>query len=216
MLLATDTDLARIEPNLHNEILWFSQRLIKATGSVSGTTLTISAFDSNFDAAQLAPGMIVVVGAIPHEVIAKLTPTTAQISRIRPTSEDPLLTPAAATGAEVSLSTFKPQIAVVSEQVLRTIGLDPLQPEYDWNGSPLPVLSNPETLRRFASLWTLATIYMGAAGMHGSDSPIAQRAAKFRTLLAEERRFLAASIDTDADGIADAMRRPGVIPLLRV
>lgn len=216
MLLATDTDLARIDPNLHTEILWFSQRLIKATGAISGTTLTISAFDSNFDAAQLTPGMIIVVGGIPHEVIAKLSATTAQISRIRPTSDDPLLTPAGTTGAEVLLSTFKPQLAVISEQVLRTIGLDPLQPEYDWDGSPMPALSNPASLRRFTSLWTLATIYIGAASMHGSDSPIAQRATRFRTLLAEERRFLAAAIDTDADGIADAMRRPGVIPLLRV
>lgn len=215
MLLATDTDLARIEPNLHNEIVWFSQRLIKATGTVGGTTLAISAFDTNFDGAQLAAGMIVVVAGVPHEVIAKLTSTTAQISRIRPTSGDELLTPAAVSNVETVLSTFRQQIAIVSDQVYRALGLDPKQTGFDAFGAPAPVLKQPESLARFTSLWTLATIYAAASSLQGPDSVPGRRAAYFRDLLADERRYLAANIDTNNDGIADALRRPSLIPLLR-
>ncbi len=216
MLLAQDTDLVRLEPNIFTEIVWFSQRLIQATGAVSGTTLTISAFDTNFDGAQLAPGMVVTINTIPHEVIAKLTSTTAQISRIRPTPDDDVLTPAPVTGAEVILNTFRPQIAIISEEIFRRLGLDPAQTGINpFTGAPAPKLVDPRSLARFCALWTLATIYSGASSLQGPDSVPGKNALRFQDLLQEERRYLAAKIDTNGDGEPDALRRPGVIPLLR-
>ncbi|MBS0190640.1 MAG: hypothetical protein U0573_01960 [Phycisphaerales bacterium] len=214
-MLCTDADLARIQPDLHNQVVWYSQRLIRATGAVSGSTLTISAFDSSFDAAILAPGMIIVVGGVPHEVIAKLSATTAQISRIRATPEDDPLLPAAVSGAEVVLNSFRPQIAIVSEHVLRKFGLDPLQPLTDSQGNPMPLLAETRRLARYTALMTLITIYTVASADLDPDSAAATRLTWYYSLAREELRFLTAAIDTDDDGKPDASRRANIIPLIR-
>lgn len=210
MLLCTDTDLVRVEPNVFSEIQWLSQRLVKATGTVSGTTLTISTPDVNFDGAQLASGMVVLVGGVVHEVIAKLSATTATISRVRPSNADAVLTPAPVSGVEVIVATMMPQAAGVSDRVCRMFGVKPEPAAGD------PTFSDPGELTRFAALLTLAAAYSAAASISGDDSPIGKRAAKYRELAREERRVLTARIDLDGDGLADAVRRPSVVVLERV
>lgn len=210
MLLCTDTDLVRVEPNVFSEIQWLSQRLVKATGSVSGTTLTIASPDVNFDGAQLAPGMVVLIGGVAHEVIAKLSATTATISRVRPTSADAVLTPSPVSGVEVIIASMMPQAAGVSERVCRMFGLKPTPSAGD------ATLVDPGEVTRFAALLTLAAAYSAAASISGDDSPAGKRAAKYRELANEERRTLTVRIDLDGDGIADAVRRPSVVVLERV
>jgi hypothetical protein len=210
MLLCTDTDLVRVEPNVFSEIQWLSQRLVKATGSVSGTTLTIASPDVNFDGAQLAPRMVVLIAGVAHEVVAKLSATTATISRVRPTSADAALTPAPVSGVEVIVATMMPQAAGVSDRVCRMFGLKPSPAAGD------PTFAEPGEITRFAALLTLAAAYSAAASISGDDSPTGKRAAKYRELAKEERRVLTARIDLDGDGIADAVRRPSVVGLERV
>jgi len=215
MPLLSDTNLLRFEPNLFTDIQWLSQRLLKATGTISGTTLTISAFDTNFDGAQLIPGMVVLINTIPHEVISKLSSTTAQLSRIRANDTDPILTPAPVTGAEVILHTFRPQIAIISDEDFRILGLDPVQPATDASGNPSPVVTDPSALQRYATLSTLSLLYLSAADLQSPDGTQSRRAARYQQLATLERRNLAAKIDTDGDGEPDATRRANVVPLIR-
>lgn len=210
MLLCTDTDLVRVEPNVFSEIQWLSQRLVKATGTVSGTTLTISSPDVNFDGAQLTAGMIVLVAGVAHEVVAKLSAATATISRVRPTSADAPLTPAPVSGVEVIVATMMPQAAAVSERIFRMFGLKPAP------GAGDATFVDAGEVTRLAALLTLAAAYSAAASISGDDSPAGKRAAKYRELAREERRIVTARIDTDGDGIADAVRRPSVVVLERV
>lgn len=215
-MLTTDSQLLRFEPNLFNEIQWLSQRLLKATGAISGTTLTISAFDVNFDGAQLAPGMVILIAGVPHEVVSKLTSTTAQVSRLRASENDPILTPAPTTGAEVLIHTFRPQIRLSSESVFRKLGLDPAQPATNADGSPAPRITDAASLDRAAALFTLALLYSAAAELQSPDGAASRRALRYQQLGAIERRNLAAQIDTNADGEPDATRRANVVPLTRL
>ncbi|MBX3379613.1 MAG: hypothetical protein KF805_05935 [Phycisphaeraceae bacterium] len=215
MPLTTDANLLRFEPNLFTDIQWLSQRLLKATGAIASTTLTISAFDTNFDGAQLAPGMVILINTIPHEVISKLSSSTAQLSRLRACDTDPILTPAPVTGAEVILHTFLPQIAIVSDHVFRALGLDPAQPATDANGAPSPLVTDPASLGRFATLSTLTALYLSAADLQSPDGAQSRRAARYQQLATLERRSLAAQIDTNGDGQPDATRRANVVPLMR-
>lgn len=210
MLLCNDVDLVRVEPNVFSEIQWLSQRLVKATGTVSGTTLTISSPDVNFDGAQIGPGMVVLIAGVAHEIIAKLSATTATVSRIRPGSADATLTPAPISGAEVIVATMMPQALAVSDRIYRMFGLKPTPGVSD------PTLAEPAEAMRFAALLTLAAAYSAAASISGDDSPVGKRAAKYRELSKEERRVLTVRIDTNADGIADAVRRPSMVVQERV
>lgn len=214
-MLPTDTDLLRFEPNLFSEIRWLSQQLIKASGAVSGTTLTISGFDVNFDAAQIAPGMVVLINDIAHEVVAKLTSTTAQVSRIRAAASDPLIAPAPISGATVIVHTFRPQIALATEPAFRSLGLDPAQPATDSQGNPSPLVTNPEALTRYAALNALASIYSSASEIQSPDGPLARRAKRYAQLVSSERKSLVVEVDTDGDGLPDAARRANVVPLMR-
>ncbi|MBX3388073.1 MAG: hypothetical protein KF691_01315 [Phycisphaeraceae bacterium] len=214
-MLLTDADLLRLEPNLFSEIRWVSQQLIKASGTVSGTTLTISSFDVNFDGAQLAPGMVVLINEIPHEVVAKLSATTAQISRVRAAASDTVLVPAPITGATVILHTFRPQIVIVTDRVFRSLGLDPAQPATDSQGNPSPIVTNPEALARYAALATLASIFSSASEIQSPDGPLARRAKRYEQLVSLERSSLVAEIDADGDFLPDATRRASIVPLIR-
>lgn len=214
-MLTTDTNLLRLEPNLFTDIQWLSQRLLKATGAVSGTTLTISAFDVNFDGAQLAPGMVILIAGVPHEVVSKLTSTTAQISRIRAAAADPILTPAPSTGVEVLLTTFRPQIAGATDQIFRALGLNPAQPPTDSLGHPSAIVTDPASLERFASLTTLAALFICASDLQSEGGTQSRRAQRYQQLATLERRNLAAQIDTNGDGEPDATRRANVVPLIR-
>lgn len=214
-MLTTDTQLLRFEPNLFNEIQWLSQRLLKAAGTVSGTTLTISSFDASFDGVQLAPGMVLLINNIPHEVIARLSATTAQVSRLRASNTDPILTPAPIAGAEVVLHTFQPQIALASLSILRKLGLDPDQPAANPDGSPAPRITDAASLEPAAALFTLAMLYLSAAHLQAPDTAASRRAVRYQQLAAFERRALAAQIDTDGDGQPDATRRTSIVPLDR-
>ena len=215
-MLTTDTNLARFEPNLFTDIQWLSQRLLKASGTISATTLTISAFDTNFDGAQLAPGMVILINSVPHEVISKLSSTTAQLSRLRASELDPIFTPAPVTGAEVILHTFRQQIAIVSDHAFRILGLNPAQPATDSSGNPSPVITDPTALQRFVTLSTLATLYLSAAEMQSEGGQQSRRAQRYQQLATLERRNLAAQVDTNGDGEPDTTRRANVVPLIRI
>ncbi|MGH7244823.1 MAG: hypothetical protein ACREJD_15525 [Phycisphaerales bacterium] len=215
-MLTTDAALLRLEPNLFTDIQWISQRLLKSSGTIAGTTLTISAFDVNFDAAQLVPGMVILINTIPHEVISKLSSTTAQVSRIRASAADVPITPTPVTGAEVLLHTFRPQIAHASDSVFRKLGLDPAQPTTDATGAPSPLVTDPAALERYATLSTLATVYMSAADLQSPGGTASRRAERYQQLASIERGALTAPVDTDGDNLPDATRRANVVPLLRI
>lgn len=201
-MLTNDANLIRLEPNLFQEVQWLSQRLVNASGAVSGTTLTISAFDTDFAGAQLEVGMVVLINEIAHEVLARLSPTAAQISRIRARSDFSALTPAPVTGAEVIVSTFRPQISVTSEHILQSLGLDPA-------AATPPLLIDTQPLARLATVSTLAAIYASASEV-SAQAPLAQRAERYRLLVALERAAAKAPLDDNTQ------RRPCIIPLNRV
>ena len=70
-MFATDRDLLALEPNLFRDVGWVSQRLVVGTGSISGTTLTMSAQDVAFDGAGVGAGSVVVVDSAAYEVRAR-------------------------------------------------------------------------------------------------------------------------------------------------
>lgn len=211
-MFATDRDLLALEPNLFRDVGWVGQRLVKATGAISGATLTISGQDVGLDAAGVTAGNVVQVNGVGYEVLARLSATQATISRLRPSVSDAVLPPTPVTGAEVQVPTFGPQLEIVHNQLLRMIGIEPEDLTESIGES---AIVNAAALIRVEALGALFLIYAAASGPSGPESPAGQRAEFYRRRFASEREVAAVRLDLDGDGIADATRRFNVVQFVR-
>ncbi len=171
-MFATDRDLLAIEPNVFRDAGVAGQRLLKGACDIGGTTLTLTAQDVDFAAADIGPGHVALVDGTPYEVIARLTSTTATISRIRAGAADPVQPPSPATGKPVEIWTFAPQIAAAHRLLLRMLGIDPEDP-------PAPFQVTEQNITNPASLAPIEALGGSLRGIRLHD---ALRARRFRRL----------------------------------
>ena len=82
-MFISDRDLFALEPNLFRDAAWVSQTLVQGTGSISGSTLTLSAQDVDFEAAGVEAGHVARVDDAPYEVMERLSATSVRLSRLR-------------------------------------------------------------------------------------------------------------------------------------
>lgn len=200
---ASDRDLLVHEPNLFRDVGWVGQRLVKGVGSVSGTALTMSSQDVQFDAAGVDAGHVVVVGGAAYEVTARTSGTVLAISRIRDDTGGPVLPPSAATAQDVWVATFAPQIGVTHRGILRTAGIEPDDPVATVTEA---AVVNGGALTRLECLGALAAIWSAAGVLAGDSSPALQRAADYQRRFDAERRRVGVKLDLDGDGVVDATR----------
>lgn len=217
-MFATDTDLLTIEPNLFADVGWNGQRLISASGSISNTTLTLAGTD--LAASGIEPGCVVLMGGVPLEVIERLSTTTLKVSLVRWGRIGPAIPPVGMTSGLCEISTFRPQTALAHRMVLRLIGVSEGTPPAAPAGSDAPPLgesavTNGGAFAMLEALLALHLIYAAAATGAPGGGALVPKVDQYRKRAGEERTRLAALIDTNGDGIADATRRTGVIPLIR-
>jgi len=212
-MFATDRDLLVLEPTVFNDVGWVGQRLVKTTGSISGTTLTVAA-TPDLEQVDVRGGHVALVNDVPYEVIERLSPTELTVSRLRSGSDGAVLPPAEITDAPVEVHTFGPQIALVHGQVLRAVGIEPDEPADP--GAPAEEdITNPAALARLEALGALHLVFSAAAALAPVGSSQEARAALYRDRFAAERRRVVARLDLDGDGLPDATRRPNVVQFMR-
>ncbi len=214
-MFVNDRDLLVLEPNLVRDVGWIGQRLVKGTGDVSGTTLTMTSQDIGFDLIEVGAGHVVVVGGVVYEVIARISSTQLTLSRMRAADDGATLVPSPVSGAAVEVPSFGPQRAMVHGQVLRMLGIDP--DEATGAGVVTEAsITNRKSFVLFEVLGVLHLIFAAASALAVESSPAAFKAGMYRERFGAERGRVAARIDTDGDGVADATRRPSVVQLVRV
>lgn len=213
-MFATDRDLLVLEPSVVRDIGWVGQRLVQGTGDVAGTTLSMTSQDVGFDEAGVEAGGVVVAGGVVYEIVERLSESTLTISRMRPDADGPLRMPSSVNGVSVEVPTFGPQLAMVHGQVLRMLGVEP-EGSAGVGVITESSIANPEALVLLESLGALHLIFTAAAALGSNSSPAAFKAGLYRDRFAAERGRVAARVDTDGDGVADATRRPSVVQLVR-
>jgi hypothetical protein len=218
-MFAQDRDLLALDPNLFRDVGWTGQRLVSGIGNISGSTLTMTSQDVTLEAAGITTGHVVVVDGTPYEVIARLSATTATISRIRPGPDEPEIPPSPVTAKPVVIHTFAPQIAAVHAQILKLLGIDASL--VDVAQVKEADITNPDSFRAVEAMGALYHAYCIAAGPGTADlagslaSTWLNRARMWRDRYAETLRGTGAQVDLDGDGTPDATRRPGLTQFIR-
>jgi len=211
-MFATDRDLLLLEPNLFRDASWIGQRLLASSGSLVGSLLTLISGD--FGSVGIVPGHVLLYDATPTEIIGVTAGNKVTISLVRSDPAGPVIPPPSTGTKPVIVSTFGPQLAVAHHQILRMLGLEPSTTAGEGRLTETSIV-NPRSLWLVEALGALYFIYSAAAALSGPASPLGERAELYRRLFAEERKLVAARIDTNADGIADATRRMNVLQLTR-
>lgn len=211
-MFADDRDLLVLEPNVFADVAWVGQRLVSATGTLAGRTLTVPGVD--LAASGVSPGCVVVFDQVPLEVLDVTGATTMEVSLIRGEPTDAPITPRAGTNRVVSVVSFRPQVRVVHGQVLRMIGVEPGAAGGAGTLGESAV-TNPRELWLVEALGALYLVYAAAAALIGPDSPAWARAEMYRERFARERWRAVAKVDLDGDGAADASRRLNVLQFVR-
>ncbi|MDP1663408.1 MAG: hypothetical protein Q8L55_15970 [Phycisphaerales bacterium] len=217
-MFATDIDLLVIEPSLFAEVGWSGQRTVAAAGTLSGTTLTLASAD--LVAAGVEAGCVVLMNGVPLEVVSRTSATVLSVSLVRWGRTGPAIPPVGLTSGACEVYTFRPQTALAHRVVLRLLGLSEATPVPTVSGSDGTALGesamvNSADAAMFEALVALHTIYASAGALAPAGSGLATKAEQYRRRAGAERARLSALIDTNGDGLADATRRPGVMPLIR-
>jgi hypothetical protein len=98
----------------------------------------------------------------------------------------------------------------VSDLLLAAAGLDPTRADID------EVVSNPQVLRKPATLGTLQMIYSALAAAAAEPAGLSQRADLYERLYRRALRNTTVDLDLNGDGAADATRPLNVLQLQRV
>ena len=215
-MFASDRDLLMYEPRLFLDTVWVGQRQVSTTGIVVSGLLVSSG--ATFVTSGIGVGHVVTYKDAAYEVAQVLSETQLGLSIPRASVDDPIIIAPDSASTTVRIYTFRHQLLIVHEQILRMIGIEPDVEAGE--GETLVTeasIVNPGALRRLEALGALHLIYAAAsvAGPLGEGSVYADKAAMYRERYAAERERVNVLIDTDGDGRADAARRPTVMHLLR-
>lgn len=219
-MFSQDRDLMVYEPGLLRDVAWVGQRRLSATGSVSGTTLTLAS--GSFADAQVQAGQVVLFDGVALEIVSVESATTATVSLLRADAGGGAVPPIAASNRSVMVYDFSPQRAIVHRQVLAMLGIDSVGEGSDGvngingiNGIDESMVTNPGALTRLECLGTLHLVYSGASAPGRGSDRFEQRVGLYLERYRRERESVVAMIDMDGDGIAEATRRANGFVLSR-
>jgi hypothetical protein len=212
MNFATDRDLLAYDPAVFNELPFAAQqRVCVDDAELSGTTLTSPSAD--FVLADVSVGSVVLIDAVPYEVIERLGAGSLTVSRLRSRLDDPPIPGTDAGPVTAVARTFEPQATLVHATLLRLLGIDP-----DDHGGDLTedAVLSLTLMARLEALGTLELAYASAATVTGDNASLRAKAEQHRSRFQRELASARVLIDRNGDGLPDERRTLGVLRMSRV
>lgn len=206
-MFSTDADLLAYEPDVFTDLPFAAQRTLRITdGEVSAAQLT----SATGGFAALSPDDVLVLNAGAPDALAMSVESVESDTSLTFTMAPVGL--ALSSVLTVEGRTFRPQAAVVYEELLRAVGVDPDDPASEFDGDDIV---STELMRRLEVLGTLAGAYAAAISPCGENARVERKAVDYRKRFERAIRGARVLIDTDGDGEADLWRSPGVGRLVR-
>ncbi len=215
---ATDKDLLHWEPNVMIDAATVAQHMVSGSGTLEGTTFSISeSGDVTLADAHVAAGHVIVFtgetisGSFP--VLSIVNPTKLSLSVlydqiIAPVDEAPASAVGWGEALNFVIRTFYPQRSAATEAVLEAARIKPDDAESK--------ILNPTALRRPCVLGTLQLIHAGLAA--GAEDPTHELAQSdlYGRLFYRALRAVTLELDLNGDGLVDERRSMSVVEMRRV
>jgi len=213
-MFATDRDLLQHEPRLFNDIRWAGQTLLEASGVLSAIGDSVSIVGLNAEARGIGEGCVALLDGLAVEITDAKSAGALGVSLLRSRRDDPAVgVSGGPRSVNVVVASFRPQIALVHDRILRGLGL--AMPEDEGEAPGAAAITNPDALVRVEALGALHAIFASASALVESNSPMWARAQMYRERFIEERRRIRVEIDLDGDGQPDATRTISAMRFVR-
>lgn len=214
MYFCEDLDLLPWEPSLFLESAFAHQHLLqKAAATLAGTALVTA--DPLL--AHVQPGMVAIVTVADDsltqllEVVAVADSTHATVSALRGRAAEAPLPPLAGGNVQVSVLTFRPQIAAVGDELLALLGISS-----DRSGEPAPATASLAGFRIATVFGTLAVLFRTLAGATNPSSLTLSKRNFYDGLAKAARRAIAGTLDLNGDGVPETPRHTALPTLERL
>ena len=203
MALTTDRDLLIHEPSVFLDATSVATSLLSATdGSVADTTLTSAS--SDFQAAGIDAGHVIVIGNQPTEVVARVDPTNLVVSLPRASLNEANIPPGDGSTLAIDVRTFGRMIAEVEAWILGALGIDAADPLLPLDET---AILNPQDIREAVALRTIAQAFAAASALAPTDASLADRASLYSQRAADVRRQTRAVLEVAGGGSRTASRQ---------
>jgi hypothetical protein len=206
----TDVDLLHWEPALLRTASFVSQTLMSGTGSLAGTTFTITS--GSFTAAHVEADQAIsldgtIGGSFPIVSVDSSTQLTLSVLYDQLFDENPEASPiTSAPDLPFTVRTFWPQRRVVSEMLISASSIS-----IDDDSQ----ISNRDALKRPCVLGTIQMIYSALAAAASDPANLLARADLYERLYRRALRNTRVELDLDGDGNADTVRVLNIVELKR-
>jgi hypothetical protein len=194
-----DSDLLAHEPMIFHELPFAGQTRLRVTdAAISGQTVT----SPSGGFAALAPGHVAIVGDGAFAIAAIVNDNTLTLA----------VPPVGVGGSTLVVRTFAPQAAVVHDELLRALGIDPDHPGAAASESKIVSRS---WMTQLEALGTLSRAYAAAVSIGADNRRILEKAERYRQRFSRGLIGAAVLLDLDGDGRPDTVRHPGIVTLTR-
>jgi len=213
MYFCNDVDLLPWEPALFFESTFAHQRLVHdAPGTLTGNALVMSSAVLG----PIAPGMVAAVTLADDsltqllEITAVADTTHATVSSLRGRNDEGLIPPLTGGSVKVTITSFRPQVAAVGDELLALVGI-----ASDRETDPTPGATNLAGFRTAATFATLAALFRTLAATTNATTLTLSKLNFYDRLASGTRHAISVSIDTNNDSLSDSVRRADTLSLQR-
>ncbi len=211
MYFCNDVDVMAWEPSIFFEASFGHQAIVKAAGTLTGTALTVAAGTL----VGVEAGMVATVETADSsltqllEVVSVTDSAHAVLSALRGRGTEAPLAPLAGGAVQVTVVSFRPQIAAVGDGLLAMVGVQSDRDAAD------PGIADTSGFRFATVFGVLCAVYRTLADAKSATNLTYSKLGFYEGLYRGARRAIAATVDDDGDGLPETLRRAAVGEMVR-
>jgi len=214
---SNDADILRYEAVLFGELHFPWQVLTEGQGgSLSGTTFTET--EADFESAGITAGGVIYLSSSDgildgaYEIVSVDSATQLTVSVLRADDGADAVAPPQGSNISYRISTFAPQANEVFFQLTQYFGIQPGNPDSEFEPDDILDVS---VLKQVSVFAVIASVYATLAGKAEGSDGFWRKSLHYQKLFARARERCRLSIDIGSDEVSDRTNIGSSVRLLR-